>query len=1050
MALDQTNRTAIKMSAARRKSAALKSEAQIKKAQKDADRSALDKALQQKSIDMQNAADRLDQVHTAELSAPIAQIDASKQLLSGKVSYSWVLKDLVLIFCILFAVFLTIILAGYDPNDSGFNSSSASGTVNNYGGHTGAWLSSLLFTVFGLFAYLLPLGIILAGWFTLRLPLRDDEGEIDFYRFFFSLLGVLLMVSAGASMAHLFVHPESFSGELPFNPGGIWGSLIGGFLVDSIDLLATTLLLLGLFALSISLLLSHSWMTILEVTGRLTLNLIAWSKMKWHKTINNSEKCQRLMCQLRDAFAPFQREKMLRQGMQPEMVQAIQDADQKVMTEIDADFEDKQPTFGEGKSVKIVRVESHSSDVAEEKDVAQISDESISEIGSQSPSLFARFKQKASDVLGNKVRPNSEAEVIEDKVISDVKTDAVESKSFAQSEKEDFALTPFIEESEVKPVASTSASNESVKTPPEENKAKDYQKYAPQNEAKPQPEPSEATMFEQDEDLAAETTQDLPFEPDSNVEVKAKHSDKTESTESSNKSDPTAYQLGEFQLPSVELLDPYIPDDEGFSEQELTDLSFLLEQRLQEFGVKVEVESVQPGPVVTRFEILPAPGVKVSQINNLAKDLARVLSVKSVRVVDVIPGKAVVGIEIPNEKREIVSFRDVLSSSEFEKSKSPLSIAIGKDISGKPVVADIARMPHLLVAGTTGAGKSVGVNSMILSMLFKSTPEEVRLIMIDPKMLELSVYDDIPHLLTPVVTDMNDAANALRWCVFEMDRRYQLMAKMGVRNIAGFNMKVQKAIDEGNPIVDPLYQQQASYGHQVMDAPPTLMPLPYIVVVVDEFADMIMVVGKEVEQLIARIAQKARAAGIHLILATQRPSVNVITGLIKANIPTRMSFMVNTKIDSRTILDQGGAEQLLGMGDMLYLPPGSGSPKRVHGAFMNDEEVIKVAEFVKSQGEPQYLKAITQSMEPEESAGGKGNGPKSAEEDPLYDQIVNFAIENRKISVSLIQRQFSIGYNRSARIVEAMSQAGLISSSKTSNGQREVLVGGDHLRAPSE
>jgi S-DNA-T family DNA segregation ATPase FtsK/SpoIIIE len=432
---------------------------------------------------------------------------------------------------------------------------------------------------------------------------------------------------------------------------------------------------------------------------------------------------------------------------------------------------------------------------------------------------------------------------------------------------------------------------------------------------------------------------------------------------------------------------------------------------------------------------LPAAGVKVSQINNLAKDLARVLSVKSVRVVDIIPGKSVVGIEIPNEEREVVSFREVISSDEFQNSKSPLTVALGKDIAGKAVVADISKMPHLLVAGTTGSGKSVGVNSMILSMLYKSTPEEVRLIMVDPKMLELSVYEDIPHLLTPVVTDMSEAANALRWSVYEMDRRYQLMAKLGVRNIAGYNAKVKGAIEKGEPIIDPLYQQPANFGHEMSEPPPTLEPLPYIVVVVDEFADMIMVVGKEVEQLIARIAQKARAAGIHLILATQRPSVNVITGLIKANIPTRISFMVNTKIDSRTILDQGGAEQLLGMGDMLFMPPGTGSPKRVHGAFMTDEEVHKVAEFVKSQGEPQYLESVTQA-----NSGEKNDSlAEDAEQDLLYDQVVAFVLENQRVSVSLVQRQFKIGYNRAARIVEAMESAGVVSPMKA-NGNRDVLA----------
>ncbi|BBN59272.1 DNA translocase FtsK [Hydrogenovibrio marinus] len=488
-------------------------------------------------------------------------------------------------------------------------------------------------------------------------------------------------------------------------------------------------------------------------------------------------------------------------------------------------------------------------------------------------------------------------------------------------------------------------------------------------------------------------------------------------------------------LPGVDLLDPIPDSEEGFSSEELTSLSFLLEQRLEEFGVSIKVEAVQPGPVVTRFEVLPAAGVKVSQISNLAKDLARVLSVKSVRVVDVIPGKAVVGIEIPNEKREVVSFREVISSEEFQTSKSPLTVALGKDISGKPVVADIAKMPHLLVAGTTGSGKSVGVNSMILSLLYKSTPEEVRLIMVDPKMLELSIYEDIPHLLTPVVTDMSEAANALRWSVFEMDRRYQLMAKLGVRNIAGFNAKVRGAIEKGEPLIDPLYQQAANFGHELGEKPPTLEPLPFIVVVVDEFADMIMVVGKEVEQLIARIAQKARAAGIHLILATQRPSVNVITGLIKANIPTRISFMVNTKIDSRTILDQGGAEQLLGMGDMLFMPPGSGNPRRVHGAFMTDEEVHRVADFVKSQGEPQYLESITQ---PTSADGGDLLG-EDAEQDLLYDQVVSFVTDNQRVSVSLVQRHFKIGYNRAARIVEAMESSGVVSSMK-SNGNRDVLA----------
>jgi S-DNA-T family DNA segregation ATPase FtsK/SpoIIIE len=480
--------------------------------------------------------------------------------------------------------------------------------------------------------------------------------------------------------------------------------------------------------------------------------------------------------------------------------------------------------------------------------------------------------------------------------------------------------------------------------------------------------------------------------------------------------------------------------EDSYSEEDLKSMSSLLETRLQEFGVVASVEAVLPGPVVTRFEIMPAPGVKVSQISNLSKDLARALAVKSVRVVDVIPGKPYVGIEIPNEKREIVGFRDILGSEAFQKSKSPLTMGLGKDIAGKPVVADLAKMPHLLVAGTTGSGKSVGVNSMILSMLYKSRADEVRFIMVDPKMLELSIYEDIPHLLTPVVTDMSDAANALRWCVFEMDRRYQLMAKLGVRNIAGYNEKVKAAIEKGEPIVDPLYQQAATFGMEMSDAPPTLAPLPYIVVVIDEFADMIMVVGKKVEELIARLAQKARASGIHLILATQRPSVNVITGLIKANIPTRMSFQVSSKVDSRTILDQMGAEQLLGMGDMLYLPPGTASPNRVHGAFVSDDEVHRVVDFIKQQGEPQYLEAITRDPESSNTEGsGGGNGSDDAEQDVLYDEAVEFVVQAGRVSISSVQRRFKIGYNRAARIVEAMESAGVVSTMQA-NGNREVLV----------
>ncbi|NMT63720.1 DNA translocase FtsK [Marinobacter orientalis] len=497
----------------------------------------------------------------------------------------------------------------------------------------------------------------------------------------------------------------------------------------------------------------------------------------------------------------------------------------------------------------------------------------------------------------------------------------------------------------------------------------------------------------------------------------------------------------ESPIPPISLLDP--PEErkeKGYSEESLEHMSRLLEEKLADFGVSVEVVEVNPGPVITRFEIKPAPGVKVSKISNLAKDLARALAVLSVRVVEVIPGKSVVGIEIPNEEREMVRLSEVLSARVFTESSSALTLALGNDIGGNPMVANLAKMPHLLVAGTTGSGKSVGVNAMLLSMLFKATPEEVRFIMVDPKMLELSIYDGIPHLLAPVVTDMKDAANALRWCVAEMERRYRLLASLGVRNLAGYNRKVKDAVAAGEPLLDPTWKPDQYLADDEQERP-ELETLPFIVVVIDEFADMMMIVGKKVEELIARIAQKARAAGIHLILATQRPSVDVITGLIKANIPTRMSFQVSSKIDSRTVLDQGGAEQLLGHGDMLYLPPGSGLPVRVHGAFVDDDEVHRVVSAWKARGEPVYVDDVLNGAEGENLPGvpSLSEGGGDSEGDALFDEAVAFVTEGRRVSISSVQRKFKIGYNRAANLVEAMEASGVVSSAGH-NGAREVLA----------
>ena len=498
------------------------------------------------------------------------------------------------------------------------------------------------------------------------------------------------------------------------------------------------------------------------------------------------------------------------------------------------------------------------------------------------------------------------------------------------------------------------------------------------------------------------------------------------------------------ELPHLDLLDERINDPtRGYSKEALEALSKLLELKLADFGISVEVVAVYPGPVITRFEIQLAAGVKVSRISSLAKDLARSLAVISVRVVEVIAGKSVVGVEIPNEDRDIVTFREVVSSRAFEDSRSPLTLVLGHDISGLPVVADLAKMPHLLVAGTTGAGKSVGVNAMLLSLLYKSSPAEVRLILVDPKMLELSVYEGIPHLLIPVITDMKDAANGLRWCVAEMERRYKLMAALGVRNLAGYNRKVEEAAKAGAPLEDPMWTPEPLLDVAIEDQlPPNLETLPSIVVVIDEFADMMMIVGKKVEQLIARIAQKARAAGIHLILATQRPSVDVITGLIKANVPTRIAFQVSSKVDSRTILDQGGAEQLLGHGDMLYLPPGTAIPVRVHGAFVDDQEVHRVVADWKRRGEPAYIERLLEvGSAPGVMPGEKALGEEDEDEeaDALYDEAVYYVTKSRRASISSVQRKLRVGYNRAARLIESMESAGVVSE-MGSNGQREVLA----------
>lgn len=577
-----------------------------------------------------------------------------------------------------------------------------------------------------------------------------------------------------------------------------------------------------------------------------------------------------------------------------------------------------------------------------------------------------------------------------------------------------------------------SAANSSVDSPaPFGSASQQPAADMPENAALPTSASSDSTPFAAESASEGGAKRNVKIVPLSQTHKPLEVDDETEQKSSA---------APKMKLPSLDLLDPpQLQTDQGYTEEEVEQLSRLLEQKLNDFGVVAEVVEVNPGPVITRFEIQPAPGVKASKISNLARDLARSMAVAAVRVVEVIPGKSVVGIEIPNHSRQMVSLSEVLNSKPYLDAASKLTLALGNDIAGNPVVANLAKMPHLLVAGTTGSGKSVGVNAMLLSLLYKATPDEVRLMLVDPKMLELSIYDGIPHLLTPVITDMKEAAGGLRWCVAEMERRYRLLAKIGVRNIAGYNDRVREAAAAGTPLRDPLWNPM-ELGLPASEPAPELETLPYIVVVIDEFADMMMIVGKKVEELIARIAQKARAAGIHLILATQRPSVDVITGLIKANVPTRIAFQVSSKIDSRTILDQSGAENLLGNGDMLYLPAGTSVPNRVHGAFVGDDEVHRVVEAWKAMGEPVFIDAVLNEGGGEMgAASGGGGGLFDDESDALYDEAVAFVTESRKASISSVQRKLKIGYNRAARMIETMEAAGVVSEAG-SNGQREVLA----------
>ena len=913
-----------------------------------------------------------------------------------------------MIIACVFAFFLLLALASFHPGDPGWSQAGLQLDVHNWVGATGAWVADLLLFSFGFLAYLLPFGSAFLGWFLFQHIKELDE--FDYLTIGLRIIGGLLMALGATGIASI-----NFDDIYNFSAGGFVGDVISSALVPYFNTAGTILLLLCFFCTGFTLLTGISWLTIIDRLGEGTLwlgrktlsapqSLLAFEMPRLalaNKSSNQSgdEGAELDITSMRaEPLASTAQTK-------PSQTQKTTLSRSEPTFGID-DVDDEPPfyTYDGDKSVQSNpndTVNAEEDDATSSADVAETKKSSFSLSGMRS-AVTGSFKDKVG--LGKSSQDDS-VQSEDDSSQREHKHQAQQSSHINFDDLEEFDEDlPY--ETGSKPI--TSANNS-----------------APSVEGS---EPNTETLQSQTvETQGASQGANQAFTP---AALGAK---------------PVKARAGELDpdlppMPSFDLLERADKHENPLTPEEIEGISRLVEEKLADFNIEATVVGVFPGPVITRFELDLAPGVKVSKISGLSKDLARAMSAISVRVVEVIPGKSVIGLELPNKKREMVRLSEVISCDTFQSNKSPLTMVLGADISGQPVVVDLAKMPHLLVAGTTGSGKSVGVNVMILSLLYKSTPEDVRMIMIDPKMLELSVYEGIPHLLAEVVTDMKEAANALRWCVGEMERRYRLMSALGVRNLKGYNAKVEEAIANGTPIKDPLWKNEES-----MDAEaPDLAKLPAIVVVVDEFADMMMIVGKKVEELIARIAQKARAAGIHLILATQRPSVDVITGLIKANIPTRCAFQVSSKIDSRTILDQQGAETLLGMGDMLYLPPGSPVPTRVHGAFVDDHEVHAVVADWQKRGEPEYIdeilngEATAEVLLPGEQPEGEDQ-----EFDAFYDEAVAFVTETRRASVSSVQRKFRIGYNRAARLVEQMEMSGVVSA-QGHNGNREVLAPPPH------
>ncbi|WP_406565607.1 DNA translocase FtsK [Halomonas jincaotanensis] len=983
-------------------------------------------------------------------------------------------------------VFLLLAFYSFQPGDPGWTQTGPETSVANWMGPIGAWIADVLYSLFGVSALWWPGMLGFAAWRLLRS--RQVHLAWDSTALAVRTGGLVLLLLGTTTLGALhFYHPDSV---LPYSSGGILGEGLVGALVPLVGIGGTGLLALAAMLCGFPLFGGTSWLTVMDELGLRALRLWHWivdsfglvcerrserSDKASNTRVSSSAQAEPVTSPAHEAESPtgsrWWRRLLPGARRATDPAQATEGSVRREpgfgndgKTDIPWDVPEHTPSAKRPEAAYTAQQSRTSAPAhVQQPTSSPTAGTSAAPVRPvRSESIAATKKWPAASVPG--LAPETVPEPVlsdDDEVTEAWPGPALRASrdDYADRQISDASIAPESpRESRQSPEDATSQRRVSPSWfSSDASSAATAHEGERREPTLAEPSAVDGEDAEAEGESLAETTGDEAFSP---AEPSTEHSPHLATAEQGRAAadqpdGPALWTVEHLQsqrpqleglpepsgeLPSLRLLTPPEAYQPNYTDAQLTDMAELLEVRLREYGVKAEVVATWPGPVITRFEIKPAAGVKVSKISNLAKDLARSLMVKSVRVVEVIPGRPTVGIEIPNPKRAMIRLREVIDSDRYQQEASALTMALGQDIGGGAVVANLGKMPHLLVAGTTGSGKSVGVNAMLISMLLKATPNELRLIMVDPKMLELSVYDGIPHLLAPVVTDMKEAANALRWCVAEMERRYKLMASMGVRNIAGFNAKLDEAERAGAQVADPLWEPQPWEMHQ---SPPVLEKLSYIVVVIDEFADMFMIVGKKVEELIARLAQKARAAGIHLILATQRPSVDVVTGLIKANIPTRMAFQVSSRVDSRTILDQGGAENLLGHGDMLYLPAGSGMPTRVHGAFVDDDEVHRIVEDWKRRGEPEYIEEILSGGVSAEAlvgleADGAGDGG-DAEQDALYDEAVQFVTETRRASISAVQRRFKIGYNRAARLVEAMEMAGVVTTMGT-NGAREVLA----------